>query len=121
MGRILITGATGFLGARLLRRLAPTHEICALVRTLPPGTPAGITWLVQDLGAKAWAAQLPPSIDAVFHLAQSPRFREFPEQAADIYAVSAGATMHLLDWAAQAGARSFTARASSRSARRRRS
>ncbi len=105
--RILITGATGFLGARLLRRLSPTHEVVALVRSVPPGAPPGISWLVQDLGAEAWTVTLPPSVDAVFHLAQSPRFREFPERAGEIHAVSAGTTMRLLDWAAHVGARSF--------------
>lgn len=107
MARILITGATGFLGARLVRRLAQAHEIVALVRAVPPRAPGGVAWLMQDLAAEGWTVRLPDAIDAVFHLAQSPRFREFPERAAEIHAVSAGTAMRLLDWAARAGARRF--------------
>jgi UDP-glucose 4-epimerase len=107
VARVLITGATGFLGARLVRRLAEAHEIVALVRAVPPRAPAGVAWLMQDLAAERWTVRLPEAIDAVFHLAQSPRFREFPERAAEIHAVSAGTTMRLLDWAVRAGARHF--------------
>lgn len=105
MARILITGATGFLGARLARRLASAHEVWAVARALPAASTPGITWLVQDLAAETWTVRLPEAIDAVFHLAQFAHFREFPERAAEIYAVSAGATMRLLVWAERAGAR----------------
>ena len=50
---------------------------------------------------------LPGEIDAVVHLAQSRRYRDFPEGAADVFEVNANATVRLLDWAREAGARSF--------------
>lgn len=106
--RILITGASGFLGGRLLRKLAADHEIYALSRRDPASSAAGTTtWLIQDLAQPAWTVALPDKIDAVVHLAQSPHFRNFPAQADDIYGVSVGTTMKLLDWALKAGAQHF--------------
>jgi UDP-glucose 4-epimerase len=104
--RILITGATGFLGSRLVARLRLDHEIWAVTRSEPDAL-AGVHWIVQDLAANVWDAALPQEIGAIIHLAQSPLFRDFPESAAAIYAVAAGATMRLLDWSWRAGARHF--------------
>lgn len=106
--RILLTGATGFLGGRLLRRLSVDHDVYALSRRLPASADGrSATWLVQDLAASTWTIELPDEIDTVVHLAQSPNFRNFPAQAEEIYGVSAGATMKLLDWALKAGAKHF--------------
>jgi UDP-glucose 4-epimerase len=107
MARILVTGATGFLGGRLVAHLSPQHEIWALARHIPANGGARVTWLQQDLAADQWTAALPGAIDAVIHLAQSAHFRDFPDRAKHIYAVAAGATMRLLDLAHQAGARHF--------------
>ena len=107
MARILVTGASGFVGTRLVRLLARQHEVWALVRR-PWQAPEGrVHVLTQDLAADSWTADLPPRIDAVIHLAQSPHFREFPDRAADIYGVAAGTAMRLLDWASRAGATHF--------------
>ncbi len=106
--RILLTGATGFLGGRLLRKLAGDHEVFALSRRMPEsGAEGGATWLIQDLAQPTWTVQLPDKVDAVVHLAQSPHFRNFPAQADDIYGVSVGTTVKLLDWALKAGAQHF--------------
>jgi UDP-glucose 4-epimerase len=105
--KILITGATGFVGGRLLRRLEREHEVWTLSRQAPAVAKPNVHALVQDLVALDWVVSLPNSIDAVIHLAQSSAFRDFPASAADIHAVSAGATMRLLDWAYRAGARQF--------------
>src|SRR5689334_9307811 len=105
--RVLVTGAAGFVGARLLRRLADHHEIFALARKRPPIQHAAVHWLIQDLAEPQWSVELPSKIDAVIHLAQSPHFRDFPAQATDIYSVSTMTTVRLLDWALRAGARSF--------------
>jgi UDP-glucose 4-epimerase len=105
--RLLITGATGFLGSRLVARLLGANEIWAVTRAQPSYEPSGIHWVVQDLATETWDAALPAEIDAVIHLAQSPLFRNFPESAAQVYAVAAGATMRLLDWSWRARARHF--------------
>jgi nucleoside-diphosphate-sugar epimerase len=46
-------------------------------------------------------------IDAVLHLAQSSRFRDFVTEAYDIFAVNTGATSRLLELARRNGARHF--------------
>lgn len=107
MARILITGATGFLGARLATRLQSAHEVWALVRRKPDTASSRIKWLPQDLSEERWTAQLPERIDAVVHLAQSAQYRNFPAAANEIYAVSAAATMRLAEWAQRAGASHF--------------
>ncbi len=105
--RILVTGATGFLGSRLVVHLARSHEIWAVTRRLSLSELPQVRWLRQDLAADAWDVELPREIDAIIHLAQSPNFRNFPESAGEIYAVAAGTTMRLLDWGARAHARHF--------------
>lgn len=105
--KILITGTTGFVGGRLLRRLEREHEIWTLGRRAPAPAGRNAQALIQDFATSDWTVALPPSIDAVIHLAQSAAFRDFPASAAEIYAVSAGTTMRLLDWAYRAGARHF--------------
>jgi UDP-glucose 4-epimerase len=104
--RILVTGATGFLGARLVRDLAPANQVWAITRTPQPEAP-GVTWLLQDLACDAWSVALPERIDAIVHLAQSPLFRDFPDGAPNVYAVATGTTMRLLAWGINAGARHF--------------
>jgi nucleoside-diphosphate-sugar epimerase len=102
--RILLTGATGFVGRHLLPSLAARHDVIAIGRQAPAGD---VAWIEQDLAQPLDESVLPGAIDAVVHLAQSMHYREFPERADDIYAVNVGATFRLLDWARRAGAERF--------------
>jgi nucleoside-diphosphate-sugar epimerase len=105
---IVISGGTGFLGSAVLPMLAARDDVVALYRPSaePPPVP-GVRWLAQDLAAPL-DAQLPTSVEAVVHLAQSRRYREFPEQAIDVFAVNAAMTVALLDYARRAGAKAFS-------------
>lgn len=103
--RVLITGATGFVGSNLVLALAPGHDVYALARTAPIGAAPNVSWLEQDLAQPL--AGLPEQIDAVIHLAQSRRYREWPEGSPDMFAVNVGSTFRLLDYARAAGARAF--------------
>jgi UDP-glucose 4-epimerase len=107
--RILLTGATGFIGRRLLPVLAERHEVVALARTPPPAaaSEAGVRWVRQDLAADLDEAALPEAVDAVVHLAQSRHYKEFPERAEDIFAVNVHGTFRLLEYARRAGAARF--------------
>ncbi len=104
---LLLTGATGFLGQALLPALAERDEVVALHR---PGHRATahdrVRWLAQDL-AEPLTDELPESIDAVLHLAQSRRYREFPDGALDIMEINTMATTRLLDYCRRAGGRTF--------------
>ncbi len=106
--RILVTGATGYIGSRLCRHLASQkeHEIISLQR---PGHPTAdemksIEW---DLSNPIDETALPESVDAVVHLALARNFRLFPEGVADLFSVNVRATVELLEYARKASASHF--------------
>lgn len=103
--RILLTGVTGFLGGRVAERLADDHDLFGLGRKA--GDDPRMEWIEHDLAEPLRGAALPGSIDAVAHLAQSRRYGEFPDGAADVFAVNVRATADLIDWARLAGAARF--------------
>jgi UDP-glucose 4-epimerase len=105
---VLLTGGNGFLGMALLSKLSAHGEVVALHRpgTEPPQVD-GVRWVVQDLAAPL-SPELPERIDAVVHLAQSRRYREFPEGAIDVHEINAAATVRLLDYCRRAGGATFT-------------
>lgn len=108
MADILLTGATGFIGRRLLPRLSARHRVWAITRRRRVNHPDDpIRWLHHDLADPLPPVGLPRRIDAVIHLAQSPHYRDFPSRAREIHAVATGACMMLLEWARQAGATRF--------------
>jgi nucleoside-diphosphate-sugar epimerase len=107
MARILVTGAAGFVGRRLVAELAARHELFALTRDeVPPALASSAEWLRVDLAEDPGSA-LPARCDAVIHLAQSRHYREFPARADDIFAVNVASTFRLLDYARRAGAEHF--------------
>jgi nucleoside-diphosphate-sugar epimerase len=107
VARILITGATGFIGARLVARLVGSHELWALGRRSRADEFPQVRWRLQDFAEGTWNLGLPSEIDAIIHLAQSPHFRNFPEGASDVFGVAVNATMRLLDFAIRAKTRHF--------------
>ncbi len=67
--RILVTGATGFIGQHLVEKLAPTHEVYALVRRVPLAPQPNVHYLCQDLAQPLDVNQLPTQLDAIIHQA----------------------------------------------------
>ena len=105
---VVVTGGTGFLGSALLALLARRGDVVALHRPgADPPAVDGVRWVAQDLAVGVGSA-LPESADAVVHLAQSRRYREFPEGVGDVFGVNAGVTVELLDYARRSGAKTFT-------------
>lgn len=102
--RILVTGATGFLGSHVVKRLVARHEVYAVVRgnVVPPDTVPIQANFELPLATADW-----PVTDAVMHLAQSPHYRSFPDGAASVFAVGALATQGLLEYAVRVGAKRF--------------
>lgn len=105
---VAVTGGAGLTGARVLQLLVDGgHEVVALGRgERPAGVPHEVTWIEQDL-ARALGDGLPARVDAVVHLAQSRRYREWPAGAADVFEVNAAATARLADWCLRAGGTRF--------------
>lgn len=64
--KILITGASGFVGRTLVQKLNTSHEILALVRSQSNNFPANIQKIIaKDI----FEVELPSDIDVIIHLA----------------------------------------------------
>ncbi|MBP7830168.1 MAG: NAD(P)-dependent oxidoreductase [Kiritimatiellae bacterium] len=96
---IVVTGADGFIGTRLVADLRARGERPVVAVTLEAGF---------DLARPGWTERLPRErADTVVHLAQSFRYRDFPDGARDLFAVNVAAAAELLEWARLHGARRF--------------
>jgi len=104
MKKIIVTGGSGLIGKRLLADLSPSAEVVSIGRRDP--SVAGVAWISHDL-SKSTLPDLPRAIDTVVYLAQSEHFREFPEQARDIFEVNVANVQRMLDWARISGVKRF--------------
>jgi UDP-glucose 4-epimerase len=103
--RVLVTGASGFVGRNLIPRLVRDHEVIALVRSAASWDSPAAKTIVADLTSPTFAARLPRDIDVIVHLAQA--YKTFPEAAAEIFAVNTASTQRLADHARAVGVRRF--------------
>jgi UDP-glucose 4-epimerase len=105
---ILLTGAGGLIGQSAIRQLSPQHRLVCMVWPPSRMEPSPQCDVVEhDLTLQLDYLRLPSHIDAVIHLAQSRRFREFPDAAEDIFSINTHATVRLAEYARRAGAKSF--------------
>lgn len=105
--RVLVTGADGLLGRQLCESLRFQHEVTGLVHNQPLDPLPGVTYQIRDLGRPLEPVNLPSQVDAVFHLAQSSRFRDFPSGTRDTFEVNLRSTLDLLEYCRIAGGRQF--------------
>jgi UDP-glucose 4-epimerase len=105
--RVLVTGATGFIGRSLLAAVPSDLDVVAIARGAPPADPAGVEWVSTDLAEEGFERSLPGRVDAVVHLAQSRDDANFPDGARDMVAVNVTATVRLLEYARRSGAGRF--------------
>lgn len=103
MTTVLVTGASGFVGAVLADRLAASG--CRVLRTVR-GRAVADDEVALDLAGAA-PLVLPAGIDHVAHLAQSRAYRQFPADAPEMFAVNVAGTAALLKAAADAGVKRF--------------
>ncbi|HYI36488.1 MAG TPA: NAD(P)-dependent oxidoreductase [Thermoleophilaceae bacterium] len=99
--RLLVTGASGFVGRAVLRATPADWETVAVTREPVPwaGEVQRCTWVTADLTSPDFPRSLPGDVDAVVHLAQSRLDRSFPAGALDVVDINVGATARLLDFA----------------------
>jgi UDP-glucose 4-epimerase len=104
--RVLVTGATGLIGSRLVARLAERgDEVHALVRH-PASAPAEAhAAVVADLARPLETGAI-PAVEAIVHLAHHPHV-SVPEHAVRLYRLNTMSTQELLDAGRRVGARRF--------------
>lgn len=107
MKKILITGGSGLIGHEVVERLKNSWAVFAVSRRPYEQLSQNARMISCDLSDQCNFSTFPASVDAVIHLAQSEHFREFPEKAEDVFSVNTVTTLRLLDYARQAGAKTF--------------
>lgn len=109
MQQVLVTGGNGLLGFETLRQLSGSghYVVYAYQRNIPNEPLPEVHYINGELGSANWQQNLPGKMDVIIHLAQSNHFRDFPEQAPDIFGVNSKATLDLLDYAVKAGTKKF--------------
>jgi len=101
MSTILVTGASGLLGRQLMANLVSVHKVYGLSRNLNASEVSGCKFIGIDLATEWSTDLLPKDIDCVIHLAQSEKFRDFPDAALDVFNVNLASTAKLLDFSFQ--------------------
>lgn len=84
--RVVVAGASGFIGRAVAARLGQRFDVHGLSSS--------------DM-------EYPETADSLVWLAQSRRYREFPEGAADMFAVNEAALFAALEWSRLRGVRRF--------------
>lgn len=108
MKTILVTGASGLLGRGVCRQLM--RQNCSVTSVLHIDSLSYSycqRCVTLDLSSNWESDRLPADVDAIIHLAQSSKFRDFPDSALDVFNVNVASTARLLDFAKQVGAKQF--------------
>lgn len=106
--KILITGATGLLGGKLVEVLSKKYSVYAIVRDISRfKIPRKNVTLIQADLCKYNVETLPGDIEVIYYLAQSRRFREFPEEAIDIFKINIDTPLKFVDWAIKNNVKKF--------------
>lgn len=70
--KVLITGASGKLGAYVIRELLPDHELVLFSRKPPADEFAGLPWVQGDINSFADCQRAVEGVDAIQHIAAQP-------------------------------------------------
>jgi len=102
--KVLITGARGFVGWNLLKRLAGEYEIFCLdyQDDFPSKLPCN--YIKQDLRQELDESIFPKNIDVIVHLAANTNLTDTRE---NLFQANVKGTFRLLEWARKKGAKSL--------------
>mgnify|MGYP000846254720 CR=1 FL=1 len=98
MRKALVTGANGLLGRTLCNKLSQECDLYAIVRSKPKDPVDSINYISLDLSREFSFDELPSEIDCVLHLAQSNKYKDFPEGASDVFSINVKSTHNLLEY-----------------------
>jgi len=107
--KILVIGATGFIGQHTIRKLLDAdHTIYAthLPDESLPSKP-GTTWIPCDLASTDITKNWPEDIESVIYLAQSQTWRSFPDGAVNTYKVNVEAVFQAVEYSRKIGVHRF--------------
>jgi nucleoside-diphosphate-sugar epimerase len=109
MKNILVTGASGLIGREVTQQLAAQgHKVIALTRDSTDFQNPNVENITMDFESSVeFERSLPGGIEAVIHLAQSDKFRDFPAHAREVFLTNTLSTVGLLDWAKTTGVSHF--------------
>lgn len=105
--KVLVTGATGFLGRALIPELRLRHEVLCGRRADAAAIDGARNVYLDFTGPGRTGSVLSERVDAIIHLAQSRRYRDFPDAALDVFDVNLNSTARLLDYATRNGVKWF--------------
>ena len=85
MKEILVTGASGLCGHSCCKLLLEKgYSVYAIVKSRTTQLVSGVKPVVMDLTDEWNEKVMPSKVDVILHLAQSPYFREFPQNAVNL-------------------------------------
>jgi len=100
--KILVTGATGFLGTQLTPRLAAAgNHVRAIARTRPSGFPTAVEFIQGDLTQPDSVRRAVQGVQVIYHLAGLVSFN--PKDGRKMYELHVDSTQQLLKAANEAG------------------
>ena len=105
---ILLTGVNGLLGNSLASLLVKkNHNVYGIARDENYEKIKKVNYIKLDF-SKRWSFKdLPKKLDTIIHLAQSHQFRNFPDEAGDVFKVNIESTARLLDFCYKSGFHNF--------------
>ena len=109
MKNCLLTGGSGLIGSHLIPLLLKKYQVSSISRKHSDSgnDNRNFKLIEQDLMQPLSAGYLPKEAEVVIHLAQSEHYKDFPNQAADIFKVNTSSTLNLLEYAREARASTF--------------
>lgn len=96
---VLIFGANGLLGSVLVEKLNKTHKVYAVSRDENDFLSNKNTNIINMDLTNVKLDKLPDKIDAIYYLAQSNEFRNFPSGSCDMLNINIKAPLEIINWA----------------------